>query len=199
MTGLSVEGLTVCLPVLSLTYLLWYTLIVKYTNRESKQRELSWCALWQICRHTLNLGIMGCTTCASDLTRSKIFTAWAIRLSTLLDQLDLCPCPGEVLSLYQRIFMHQVSRTLFYLVAPIKTGLPHRKIMTSAVWPSVHIKVMILLRQKFEIHLMAVQSSVQIHILRQSQIMTLLNTVVYLIWLKIRLLLRVEDTADVQQ
>lgn len=52
-----------------------------------------------VCRHTLHLGIMGFMTNTSDSTQSRIFTAWAVFLSTLFDQLDLSPCPGEVLSL----------------------------------------------------------------------------------------------------
>ena len=34
--------------------------------------------------------------CTSASTQSSIFTAWAVFLSTLFDQLDLSPCPGEV-------------------------------------------------------------------------------------------------------
>ena len=50
-----------------------------------------------ICRQTLHLGITGYMTGTSVSTQSRIFTAWAVFLSTLFDQLDLSPCPGEVL------------------------------------------------------------------------------------------------------
>lgn len=52
-----------------------------------------------ICRHTLHLGISGYMTGTRASTQSRILTAWAVSLSTLFDQLDLSPCPGEVLSL----------------------------------------------------------------------------------------------------
>ena len=52
-----------------------------------------------ICRHTLHLGITGYMTGTSASTQSRIFTAWAVFLSTVFDELDLSPCPGEVLSL----------------------------------------------------------------------------------------------------
>ena len=46
-----------------------------------------------ICRHTLHLGITGYMSGTSVSTQSRIFTAWAVFLSTLFDQLDLSPCP----------------------------------------------------------------------------------------------------------
>ena len=57
-----------------------------------------------ICRHTLYLGITGYMTGTSALTQSRIFTAWAVFLLTLFDQLLLSLCPGEVLSLLRLEF-----------------------------------------------------------------------------------------------
>ena len=52
-----------------------------------------------VCRHILHLGIVGYMTSTSVSTQSRIFTVWIVFLSILFDQLDLSPCPGEVLSL----------------------------------------------------------------------------------------------------
>ena len=52
-----------------------------------------------ICIHTLHLGITGYMTGTSASTQSRIFTAWAVFLSTVFDQLDLSPYPGKVRSL----------------------------------------------------------------------------------------------------
>ena len=57
-----------------------------------------------ICRHTLYLGITGYMTGTSALTQSRIFTAWAVFLLTLFDQLLLSLCPAEVLSLLRLEF-----------------------------------------------------------------------------------------------
>ena len=72
-------------------------------NRKlSKKTELL-CFL-AICRHTMHLGVMAFMTNTSESTQSRIFTAWAVFLSTLFDTLDLSPCPGEIASLLPKDF-----------------------------------------------------------------------------------------------
>lgn len=75
---------------------------------ESGQRKLTkrtelMCFL-TICWHTLHLGIMGFMTSTSETTQSRIFSAWAVFLSTVFDSIDLSPLPGEVSSLLPRDF-----------------------------------------------------------------------------------------------
>ena len=52
----------------------------------------------------MDLGIVGFITNTSQSTQSRIFTAWAVFLSKLFENLDLRPCPGEVLSLILKDF-----------------------------------------------------------------------------------------------
>ena len=75
---------------------------------ESEQRKLTKSAelmcFLTTCRHTLHLGLMGFMTNTSDSTQSRIFSAWAVFLSTVFDAVDLSPLPGEESSLLPRDF-----------------------------------------------------------------------------------------------
>lgn len=77
-------------------------------NNQEGQRRLTkrteiLCFL-TICRHTLHLGIMAFLTNTSDSTMSRIFSGWAIFLSTLFHSIDLSPYPGEIISLLPKDF-----------------------------------------------------------------------------------------------
>ena len=72
-------------------------------QRKLKKRTELMCFL-TICRHTLNLGIMGFMTNTSDSTQSRIFSAWAVFLATVFEAIDLRPFPEEVSSLLPRDF-----------------------------------------------------------------------------------------------
>ena len=98
-----------------------------------------------ICRHTLPLGITGYMTGTSASTQSSIFTAWAVFLSTLFDQLDLIPCPGEVpgiLCIWPP--GHSVAGRLHK-----ELDLLNWKTLTSAMQHSVHAKTMTLAKLEF--------------------------------------------------
>ena len=99
LTGLCVEDFD-CLFACVEAYIsaITYPNCKTHQQRKLTKRTELMCFM-TICRHTLHLGITGYMTGTSVSTQSRIFTAWAVFLSTLFDQLDLRPCPGEVLSL----------------------------------------------------------------------------------------------------
>ena len=99
MTGLSVEDFD-CLFACVRPYIpaIMYPDCKTHQQRKLTKRTELMCFM-TVCRHTLHLGIVGYKTGTSVSTQSRIFSAWAVFLSTLFDQLDLRPCPGEVLSL----------------------------------------------------------------------------------------------------
>ena len=99
MTGQSVEDFD-CLFACVEPYLpaiIYPDCKTRQQGKLTKRTELM--CFMTVCRHTLLLGIVGYMTGTSVAAQSRIFTAWAVFLSTLFDQLDLSPCPGEVLSL----------------------------------------------------------------------------------------------------
>lgn len=99
MTGLSVEDFD-CLFACVEPYIpaIIYPDCETHQQRKLTKRTELMCFM-TVCRHTLHLGIIGYMTGTSASTQSRIFTAWAVFLSTLFDQLNLSPCRGEVLSL----------------------------------------------------------------------------------------------------
>ena len=99
MTGLSVEDFD-CLFACVRPYIpaIMYPDCKTHQRRKLTKRTELMCFM-TVCRHTLHLGIVGYKTGTSVSTQSRFFSAWAVFLSTLFDQLDLRPCPGEVLSL----------------------------------------------------------------------------------------------------
>ena len=95
LTGLCVENFDCLDPYISAII---YPNCKTHQQRKLTKRTELMCFM-TICRLTLHLGITGYMTGTSASTQSRIFTAWAVFLSTVFDQLDLSPCPGEVLSL----------------------------------------------------------------------------------------------------
>lgn len=75
----------------------------KSGQRKLTKRTEVMCFL-RICRHTPHLGITGFMANTSDSTHSRIFSAWAVFLSTVFDAIDLSPLPGVVSSLLPRDF-----------------------------------------------------------------------------------------------
>ena len=105
-----------------------------------------------VCRHTLHLGIVGYMTGTSISTQSRIFTALAVFLSTLFDQVDREKC----FLFYLWIYMHQVSRTQCCWETAQRTGLLQQKTLTSAKQHLADARAMTLTRQEFGYYLLAV-------------------------------------------
>ena len=85
LTGLCVEDFD-CLFACGEPYIsaIIYANCKTHQQRKLTKRTELMCFM-TICRHTLHLGITGYMTGTSVSTQSRIFTAWAVFLSTLFD------------------------------------------------------------------------------------------------------------------
>ena len=92
LTGLCVEDFDCLFACVEPYISAMYPNCETHQQRKLTKRTELMCFM-TICRHTLHLGITGYMSGTSVSTQSRIFTAWAVFLSTLFNQLDLSPCP----------------------------------------------------------------------------------------------------------
>ena len=163
--------LIVCFPVLSLH--ICFDIPWLYNIPTEKVNKKNWVDLHTL--NTLNLRIMRYMANTSDSAQSRVFTAWAIFLSILFDQLDLTPCAEEVLSPLPKDFCAPGFKYTVLLGDSTENWIasPENYDISSVTFSAYKNHD----TGKTGLHLWSVQSCVN-HILGQPQIISWLNTVV---------------------